>query len=223
MAKTLLNGVNELLKRVNEVAGDAAALTTLTDSARQHPIDLAVQVINEGIGKLFSVPGMVLPKRQGSSTLTLVTSTRAYALASDVVTLHWPFIDRTNAQFIEQYPGGYDAMLIDDPEQDDTGLARYATIRPTDGYLYLDAAPTSVENGRVYTYQYDKDLVLDEAADTMPFGDAAFRAMVPAWVQLYKREKRNEFDTELYRAALGEAARLVSQIPPRDSYSPRAR
>lgn len=223
MAKTLLNGVNELLKRVNEVAGDAAALTTLVDSARQHPIDISVQVINEGIGKLYTVPGMVLPKRQASSTITLVTATRAYVLASDMVTLHWPMIDRTNGQFLEQYPGGYDAMLIDDLEQDDTGLARYATIRPTDGYLYLDAAPTSEENGRVYTYQYDKDLALAAAADTMPFNDAAFRAMVPAWVQLYKREMRNEFDGDLYKVALGEAARLVSQIPPRDSYSPRAR
>jgi hypothetical protein len=221
MAKTLLNGVNEVLKRVNEIAGDAAALTTLLDSARQHPIDLTVQVINEGVIKLYALPGLSLPKRQASSTITLVTSTRAYALAADVVTLHWPLIDRTNSQIIQQYPGGYNEMLLDDLEQDDTGLPQYAVIRPTDGYLYVDVAPTSTENGRVYTYQYDKSLLMTTAAATMPFTDEVFTAMVPAWVQLYKREKRNEFDTDLFRNALGEAARMVSQNPPRDSYSPR--
>lgn len=47
MAKTLLNGVNEVFKRIKLIQGDAAALTSLTDSARQHSIDLAIQIWNE--------------------------------------------------------------------------------------------------------------------------------------------------------------------------------
>lgn len=219
--KTLLNGVNEVLKRVNAIAGDAGLLTTLTDTARQHPIDVAVQVINEGIDELYSATGQPMPQVQAENSISLVTGTRSYALASNLIRLHFPLIDKTNNQYIFRYPGGYNDMLLLDPEQDDTGLPYFAAISPVNGNLHLDRAPTSVENGKVYTYQFDKNLGLSAAADTLPFNDAAFRAMVPVWAQLYKREMRNEFDTELYRIAIGRAARFAIEVKPRTSWSPR--
>lgn len=219
MAKTLLNATNEILKRAAIIAGDAGTLTSLTDSARQVSIDAAVQVVNEGIDELYSTAKLPLPSKLASSTITLATSTRNYALAATLVQLRFPLIDRTNSQFIKEFPGGYEALLINDLEQDDTGLPYYAAIRPTDGQLYLDRAPTSAENGRVYTYQYDKDTALTLLTDTVPFGDEVFRAMVPAWVQLWKRERRNEFDTALYKMNIGRASRRLRQIPDRDSYS----
>lgn len=221
MAKTLLNATNEILKRVGLIAGDSGVLTSLTDSARQVGIDVAVQVVNEGIDELYASSNVSKPNAQGESTVTLVTSTRAYTLATDLLRLRWPMVDKTNTQFLFQYPGSYNAMLLSDPEQDDTGLPVYAAIRPTDGKLHLDRAPTSVENGRVYTYQYDKDLVLSAAADTVPFKDVVFRAMVPVWVQMWKRERRNEFDGDLFKIDLGRAATLMTQVEPRDSWSPR--
>lgn len=221
MAKTLLNAVNEILKRTSIIAGDSGALTTLTDSARQVPIDQCVQVINEANDELYSTSEMAMPNGQGEGTLTLVTATRAYTAATDLVKLRFPFIDKTNNQYLGEYPGGYNSILEGDPEQDDTGLPQYVCVRPTDGKLYLDRAPTSVENGRIYTYQYDKDLILDEAADTVPFRDAVFRAMVPVWVQLFKRENRNDFDEALYRLNIGRASRLLTQRQARTSYSPR--
>jgi hypothetical protein len=221
MAKTLLNATNEILKRVGLIAGDSGLLTTLTDSARQVAIDVAVQVVNEGIDELYAASNVAKPNGQGESTVTLATADRSYALAAGLIRLRWPMVDKTNTQFLHQYPGGYNAMLIADPEQDDTGLPVYAAINPVNGELHLDRAPTSVENGRVYTYQYDKELVLSLAADTVPFKDAVFRAMVPVWVQMWKRERRNEFDGELYKIDLGRAATLMTQILPRDSWSPR--
>lgn len=221
MAKTLLNAINEILKRVNQVAGDAAALTSLSDSARQHMIDISVQVINEGMDDLYLATGIPKPLGQGESTIVLATGTRAYALAAGLVRLRFPLIDKTNTQFILAFPGDYNAMLQIDPEQDNTGLPHYGAISPVTGYVHFDAAPTSVENGKIYTYQFDKDIAMSSATDTVPFSDAAFRAMVPVWVQLYKREMRNEFDTELYRKYQGLAAGLVSKVPPRESYSPR--
>lgn len=221
MAKTLLNCVNETLKRVNEIAGDAGALTSLTEPARQHIVDIAVQVVNEGIVGLYSESHLAMPNEQAEGTITLVTSTRGYALASDMVQLRWPFIDKTNNQYLVPFNGGYNAMLVLDPEQDDTGLPHWAAIRPTDGYLHLDRAPTSIENGRVYTYQYDKSLLMDAAADTVPFTDEVFTMMVPVWAQLWKREKRNEFDAGLYKESLGTAARLMTRGQMRSSWSPR--
>lgn len=221
MAKTLLQAVNEVFKRTSIVAGDAGALTTLTDSARQVSIDQAVQVINEGIDELYSTADVSVPNEQAESTITLVLATRAYSLATDLVKLRWPLIDKTNSQFMVEYPGGYNALLLGDLEQDDTGLAHFAAIRPTDGKLYLDRAPTSAEVGRVYTYQYDKTLGMSAASDTVPFNDAIFRAMVPAWVQLFKRERRDEFDQPLYRASMGRASRMLSLKPGRTHYCPR--
>jgi hypothetical protein len=221
LAKTLLNCVNEILKRTQIIAGDAGLLTTLTDSGRQPSIDMAVQVVNEGNDELFTASSVPMPNEQKEGTITLVTGTRHYSLASDLIQLRWPLIDKTNSQYMREYPGGYNAILQADLEQDDTGLSQYAVIRPTDGKLYLDRAPTSVENGKVYTYQYDRDLVMSSASDTVPFSDATFRAMVPAWVQLFKRERRNEFDEGLFRANIGRACRFLTQKQQRTSWSPR--
>lgn len=221
MAKSLLNGVNEILLRVGMIAGDAGLLTTLTDSARQPAIDVAVQTINEGIEELYSTCEIPQPNEQAQSTITLVTSTRNYTLAADLIQMRWPLIDKTNNQYIHEYPGGYNALLQHDPEQDDTGLPYYSAIRPTDGALFMDRAPTSVENGKIYTYQYDKNLAITTAAATVPFNDAVFRAMVPAWVQMWKRDRRQEFDGPFFRLSIGRASRLLTMKQPRTDYSPR--
>lgn len=221
MARTLLNCTNEILKRVGIISGDAGLLTTLTDTARQRSIDVAIQSINEGIDELYSASTIAMPNEQAESTVTLADGTLAYTLATDLVQLRWPMIDKTNNQYLNEHPGGYDAMLPNDAEQDDTGLPHLAAIRPTDGKLHLDRAPTSLEAGRIYTYQYDKDLELSILTDTVPFENAVFRAMVPAWVQIWKRELRNEFDGDLFKFSIGRAARLMTKGQSRSDWSPR--
>lgn len=221
MAKTLLNATNEILKRVVVIAGDSGLLTSLTDSARQPFIDAAVQVVNEGIEELYSATATPQPSGQAESFITLVTGTRSYALQTDLVRLHYPLIDKVNNQFISPYPGGYNQILQDDSEQDDDGIPHFGSISPVDGELYLDRIPTAAENNNVYTYQYDKDVSLVVLTDVVPFEDPAFRAMVPAWVQLWKREMRNEFDGELFNASIGRAARFITKNKPRTSWLPR--
>jgi hypothetical protein len=221
MAKTLIQAVNELLKRVGMIHGDSGELTTLTSAARQRSVDIAVQVINEGIDELYTTCGLPLPMEQAESTITLVTNDRDYALASDLVQLRWPLIDKTNNQYIFQFPSGYNGILLLDPEQDDTGLPHFAAISPVNGQLYLDRLPTSAENGNVYTYQYDKDLVLDAVDDEVPFTDIVFRAMIPVWEQLWRRSQQKEFDADLFVVSLGRAARAVTRVQPSDHYSPR--
>jgi len=223
MSKTLLNAVNEVLKRVGLIAGDALLLQSLTDSGRQRAIDVAVQVIGEGVDELFTVTGIEKPQGQAQSTVVLTLNTRAYSLASDLVRLRFPLIDKTNFQYVFDFPGGYEALLVYDPTQSFTGLPFYATIRSTDGLLYVDRAPTAQDVGRVYTYQYDKDLTLDEAADPVPFNDVVFRAMVPAWAQLWRRDFRGtkDFDRDSYTMSLARAGRLLTKREPRTSYSPR--
>lgn len=221
MAKTLLDSVNAIFRRTSLITGDAGALSTLTDSARQVWVDKAVQIVNEGIDELYSAAQVSLPNEQGESTLTLVAGTRAYTLATDLVQMRWPMIDKTNNQLIEEYPGGYNAMLQADMEQDDTGHPYLGAIRATDGKLHLDRSPSSNEAGRVYTYQYDKDVALSVAASEVPFTDAVWRSMVPAWVELFKVDENHQLNEGLFRNSLGRAARLLTKKQMRTSYSPR--
>ncbi len=220
--KTLLDCVNEILRKKGLLAGDAGLLSSLTDSARQASIDLAIQVVNEAIDEIYSIAGISLPNQMASATITLATSTRDYALATDLVRLHWPLIDRTNTQYIMAYANGYEGILLVDPQQVFTGLPHFGAIRPTDSHLFVDRIPTAAENGKVYNYVYDKDTVLTLSTDNVPFNNTVFRAMVPVWTQMWEREKRTQaFDEATFKASMGRAARLLTQQLPRGSYNPR--
>lgn len=223
MAKTLLNAINEILKRVSVIAGDSSVMTSLTDSARQPAIDIAVQVINEAIDRLYYSTNLAMPTGQGEDTITLLLGVRSYPLAADLVRLRYPFIDRVNTQHLFEFAGGYNQMLVFDPEQDDDGLPHFGAISPVNGEFHVDRAPKSDSVGRVYFYQYDKDISLEFATDLFPFTDAVFRALLPAWVQLWKRERRNQFDEVLFTAGLGLAGRLLTKKTIKSSWSPRGR
>ena len=221
--KTLLNGVNELLKRVSALDSDSGELSTLTDSARQTWIDIAIQAWNEVLDELYSAARVSKPNQLSSSTITLVTDTRAYSPASDVIVFRreYHLYDTTNNHYINLLGNeGYEQIILGDPEEDDTGLPSLAAIRPTDGKIYLNRSPTSDENGNIYTYRYDKDLELTAAADTFPFSNAVFRALIPAASELWKLEMHNSFQQGLFNASIGRAARLLSQIPARESWGP---
>lgn len=219
MAKSLLNCVNEVLKKVKVIAGDAGELTSLTDSGRQIYIDNAVQAWNEATDQLYSVSNKPLPKEIGEATITLNNNDRDYSLKTDLVQLRWPFIDETNGRIIQEYPGGYVSLVSSQLiPSNHTGMPYYAAIRPTDGKLYLDAIPTASEVGLVYKYRYDKDLSLSSAASTVPFNDATFRAMVPAVAELWKRGQNQSFDAEIYNMSIGRASRLMTNVQQRSSY-----
>ncbi len=219
MSHTLLDAVNETLKRANVIV-TGALFTSLIDSAQQHTIDVAVQVINEGIDELYSGTKM-MPSEQAESTITLVTGQREYSLAADLIRIMWPMIDRTNLQFLYEMPGGYNELLLYDPQQNYTGQPLWAAISPITGKLRVDRACDAPDNGRVYTYEYEKNVTLVNASDAIPFNDETFRAMVPAWVQLYKREMRNEFDQALWQQSIGRASRMAREDLPRTDRNPR--
>ncbi len=218
---TLLDGVNEVLKRVSVVQSDTSTLSSLTQSGIQPYIDLAVQVWNEAVEELYTSIDKPMPKELTSSTITLVADDRDYSLASDLVQLHWPLQDQTNGQFIYEFPGGYLELLESQPVPADyTGIPQFGVIRPTDGEIYLDNIPTSSEAGNVYTYQYDKDVSLSSATDVFPFTDTVYRAMIPAVAQLWRSERDNSFNERVFDMSMGRAARTLSRQQPRESWGP---
>ena len=223
MSHTFLDAVNETLKRVGVIDSyNTGLLTTFSQSAQQREIDIAIQVINEGIDELART-NKQLPLTMAEGTLTLVTNQREYTLATDFITMTFPMIDRVNTQYVWEWQGNYNELLLWDPQQVFTGLPEYGMISPETGKFRLDRAPDSTLNGRNYYYEYKRNLVLVNTTDPIPFNDAAFRAMVPAWAQLYSRERKKEFDQGLYQQGMARAAYEIREVPIRDSYSPRGR
>lgn len=222
--KSLLNGVNEILKKVDIIEGDTGLLTSLTDSARQVFIDTAIQSANEVTDQLYSVLGDPKPQQLAENTITLVTNDQDYALQGDLVTLLPKFglINEANNHVITilDDDDAYRKLIVGDLDQDDTGLPSAAAIRPTDGQLWMDRAPTAAFNGRVYKYRYNKELELVVAADTFPFGNTVFRAMMPAAAELWKLHRHKDFSQGMFDASMGRAARLIRGTPMRDSWQP---
>lgn len=221
--KQLLDCVNEVLKRVKIVdVGNVGPLTSLTNSALQHEIDVAIQVINEGIDELFSM-ATEEPTDAAESNISMILNQREYALASNMVRLIWPMIDRVNIQYLVEWRGTYENFLLLDPQQNYTGLPIWGMISPITGLLRVDRQPDVTSVGHTYTYEYQKDSALFNQTDVVPFNNAVFRSLVPAWAQLWKRDERGqqEFDRAIYTQAMGRASRYVREELPSRNYSPR--
>lgn len=219
--KTLLNCVNEVLKRV-KVINSNSLLTSLTNTGKQNYIDITVQCWNETIDQLYADIKQPRPNVLREDTITLVTGDRDYELATDLVMLHYPLLDETNGQYIVEYLGGYMAMVNHQSQPANyTGLPQAAAIRPTDGYLYLDRIPTATENGKVYKYRYSKDTELLVEDDNVPFNDIIFRALVPAVAEKWKLENKREFNGGVFKRGIGTAARYLRQVPQNSSWMPQ--
>ena len=216
--KTLLNGVNEVLKKAKMIQGDSGSLTSLTDSPRQIWVDSSIQAWNESIEELYMTTGEPLPEVLAEATITLANGDRDYALNTYNI-LYWPFLDETNGQYIYEFNGSYlDLVNSQTVPADYTGMPLYGVIRPTDGQVYLDRIPSASEVGLVYKYRYMKDFSLSTAAATFPFKDSVFRAMVPAVAEMFNYIHKHEFNVDLFRLNIARAARLVTGRTPVTSY-----
>ena len=217
--KTLLNGVNEVLKKTDVIDADGL-FTTLTDSARQMFIDTAIQVINEFIDELYT-GDISKPKQMRESTITLAASTKEYGLHSCLLMLRQEYhlIDETNNHTIYiQGEDGYHKIITGDMEQDDTGQPNFCALSPVNGRLVMDRTPTGDAIGRVYKYRYDRDLELTLATDCFPFNAAVFRAMVPGAAELWKFYERGEFSETIWNRSMSRAKKFLRLTPKRNSW-----
>ena len=220
MALTLLNAVNETLKRVNLIQGDTGVLTDLTDSAKQHWIDSHVQLWNEVVDELYRLHGAAFSTEASTANVTLVTSTREYTLETDLLSIYWPLINETDGDRIWEYPGGYNQMRKDQLQPSQwTGQPLFAAINPATNKLRMDRAPTAAENGDVYVMFYKKTIQLSLAADTFPFHDEVVRALVPVVATAYKLEDRRDDSSAISGVpGFARAVQLLTQNEPRDSW-----
>jgi hypothetical protein len=215
---TLLDGVNAVLKRVGLIQGDAGALTSLSDSARQTDIDICVQCWNEAVKALYFFPNQ-FPMEAAESTFTLISSVREYDLASDFSTMVVEPKDEIHGYFLRPYPGGYVRMMEDQLIPSNwKGQANFYCIEPINGKLRLDVDPTDNEAGNVYTYRYTKSLEVSSASDTFACADNVLPYLYEPVAQLWNFRRKETFNESLYNLGMSQAMSTLNPESARGSY-----
>ncbi len=234
MAYTLMDGVNRLLKRVGVIQGDIGDLSSFTDSARQVDIDVAIQSFNEMIHEYY-VRDM-FDGEVAEGTITLVTATtsatdalapREYALATDFERMTGDRDQRilrneANNFVVKEHKGGYVQLKADQIDPADfNGQPTSWVINPIRGVLEVNTNPQAGESGDVYKYLYDKRIALTATSDTFPFTDTVFDAIMPATAQLWKRDRRKEFDSAIFNQSFNRGLAYLSQTQTKKRYGVR--
>jgi hypothetical protein len=224
MAYTFLQAVNLVGNRIGVVAGDAAAFTSFTDSARQRDINVIIQVWNEAIRVLYGYGVFAGETAQGS--ITTVAATRDYALPSNFENMageswHNRVITQADTRLIAyEYEGGYAAMLAAQPNPNDwTGYCTRWAINTTGSTLRLDRTPVGDAIGKVWTFLYDKRLALSATTDTFPFSDSVVDSLVPPVAEVARAELNNKTKNPAYAQALFvRAVSFAMKTGPRNQY-----
>jgi len=228
VSKSLLNGVNEVLKRVS-IISETNILSSLTNSGKQVFIDLAKQAWNESVDQLYSKARTMKPYQGEESFITLATGVRHYDLEDDLIQLRWPLHEEQKGFYIDEYKGGYEELRNIQTQPDKfTGQPFFAAISPIEKQIYIDRSPTSEIAGYRYVYLYWRDTVLEIESDLFPFDDGVFRALVPYVAELYKINQKGvksstaaQVQNITMTKAFGRALRMVKQTPADRSYIKR--
>lgn len=167
-----IGGVNRLFRINAIIKGDDDSITTFSDTQHASDIELAKIAIQDELSEIVS--DRLIPYEKASSTITLTTATRAYALASDFVRFYGTapsFYDSTNNYRIYEYKQGEDRLRDVDYQ--------YLTSTSSPVWWYWNNAttkqvafypvPDSTWNNRSLAYQYEASVMVSNSTDTLPF------------------------------------------------------
>lgn len=167
-----LTGVNRLLRINQIISGDDDSITSFDDTQHAADIELAQIAIQDELS--YFVSGEFIPYERASSTVALVTGQQSYSLASDFVRF-WgqnpSFYDSTDNTRIYEFPGGEDALKDTDYQYQTTrgGPAYWYWVSTTTKKVGFYNVPDSSYNGRSLSYEYEMDVSVTSADDTLPF------------------------------------------------------
>ncbi len=167
-----IDAVNRILRLEGKIRGDNDVLTTFVDTTLNASSSLSQIAIQDEITELISRG--LLSYQHKSSTITLLTGIRSYALPSDFTGL-WgepPFFydPVQNVEFYE-FPGGENSLR--------RTYYDYLTTLGAPNYWYLEKTTTNQVswfqvpganfNGKVYNFEYYADVNVVNSTDIMPF------------------------------------------------------
>lgn len=202
---TFIDAVNQVLRRDGIIRGDDDNLTTFTDTTHNATSQMAQISVQDEITSLIS--DSLLNYQHKTSTVTMATGTRSYALPADFISMFGKiplFYYSANNTQIYEFPGGEDVLRV--------SYFDYKTTQGTPNYFYFEKGttkqvsfwlvPDSTFNGIVFNFDYMADVNVTNSTDTLPFqntdefntfcGMAAIR-----FKYLFREELRNEdFDKD---------------------------
>jgi hypothetical protein len=215
---TLLEGVNAVFKEFGLIAGVSEELSTLTDSERQHYIDVCVRKWGQAVDELYTLTNLPMPLQVAETTITLVDTQREYDLPAGLDRIRWPLVEETDGYVIVEHPGGFEAMRGQQRQPAQwVGLPVSAVISPITGKLRMNRAPTANEAGKAFKLIFDMVFALTDAADVFPFSESVFDAMVPVVNALLENGMKKESDGTA-GMNFSRAARLLTKAQPRAFY-----
>lgn len=172
MAMTFLSAVNRMLQINGIIRGDTDVLTAFTDTNHGSTSAIAQLAVQTEITELSS-RGELPYQHKITGSISLVTATRSYALASDYIQI-WgeaPFFYDATAQYqIPQYPGGEQQLRLQ--------IATYRTDAGYPMYFYFERGttqqvsfypvPNSSVNARALAYDYEGSVNVSASTDSIP-------------------------------------------------------
>lgn len=219
---TLLEAVTRILRSNAILRGDTDAPSSFSDTNHNASMQLAIVAIQDEIASLAA--DRLIPYEKTSNTILLSTGVRTYSLESDFVNFYgFPhFYDTTANRLIPEWPGGQEMLQLADPSyQTRTGTPNWWYWEPTTSKkVGLYNVPDETFSGRSLTYHYERELVLDEASDTMPFHNTTeantFCQMAGRRFKFMFEDVENKLDIQAildndvsYKTARGTLVRLI--------------
>ena len=172
---TFLEAVNRVLRQEAILMGDDDDLTSFTNTQHAATSTLAQIAIQSELATLVS--DGYIPFEEKTATVTLVTSTRTYSLASDFQTFQENFMERVDSggvavgERIFLYPGNESQLRKEFylyRSNEDTPIHFYTT-GGTAKTVGFSPVPNSDVNGYLYRYYYEGDVNVSLTTDTVPF------------------------------------------------------
>ena len=185
-----LTGLNRLLRTVQVISGDDDDITTFDDTQHAADIELAQIAIQDELAAL--VADSFIDYEKATATISLVTSTRVYALDSGFIRFYGTnpsFYDSTDNNRIYEYIGGEDLLRDADYQYKTTEGAPWAFYwdSTTGKQVAFYSVPDSTYNGRSLSYDYEKSVAVTASSDTLPFhNDEAAQAFVSCAARRFK-------------------------------------
>ena len=168
---TFIDGLNRLFRINNIISHDDDDITTFSDTQHAADVNRAVIAIQDELSEVVS--DRDIPYEKTTATITLLTSTRIYALAADFVRF-WgkaSFYDATDNIRIFEYKGGEKKLQLDDFQYKTTESSPISWYwnNTTSKSVAFYPVPTSTYNNRALTYDYEKSVLVTATTDTLPF------------------------------------------------------
>lgn len=168
---TFLDVVNRVLRINNIISGEDDNLTDFTDTQHASDTTLCQIAVQDELSEVVS--DRDIPYEKANASITLLTSTRTYTLASDFVRFYGQanFYDSTANVRIFEFNGGEKLLQLQDynyKTNEGAPIAWYWDNTTTKSVAFY-SVPNSTYNNRSISYDYEKSVMVTLYTDTIPF------------------------------------------------------